>query len=92
MEKQIRDVTILKKYRCRQVVLNYYIDDDFLERREGFYVEEMHIGKNGLSFRRGNEEDISISFEDFPIFTVNSDFQNYYVLKNGSKRLEIYFP
>lgn len=92
MERQIKDISILGKYHNRQVVLNYYKEDDFIEKRDGFYVEAVSVEEKCLSFKKKNEEDLTISLMDYPFFAVNSDFQNYYILTNGSKRLEIYFP
>lgn len=92
MEKLIADVSILNKYQNRQVVVNYYIDDDFLEKREGFHFSEIHIIEMDIIFIKKNEDHYVITVEDFPFFTVNKDFQNYYILENGSSRIEIYFP
>lgn len=92
MEKLIADVSILEKYQNRQVVINYYVNDDFLVDRVGFHFMEIHRVDMDITFIKKNDDNYVISLEDFPFFSVNEDFQNYFMLQNGTSRIEIYFP
>ncbi|WP_102347668.1 hypothetical protein [Bacillus sp. Marseille-P3661] len=91
MEKQLENLEILKGYQNRQVVLNYYQDEDFLWKREGFHFKSIKLSTDKLEFI--NDESIYIiTLKDFPVYFMITDFQNYFSLQNGTDRVEIYFP
>jgi hypothetical protein len=92
MEKRLEDLSILEEYHNRQTVLNYYHDDDFLWKRDGFYFQSIVLTDEDLIFRKENESIITIPLKGYTSFTINSDFQNYYFFRSGSDRLELYFP
>ncbi|MBB6444845.1 hypothetical protein [Bacillus benzoevorans] len=91
MEK-LSDYSILTGYSNRQVILNEYLDEDYLEERHGFHFQTVAVTDSILAFSRKGKSDFYIPIEKSAHFYVNDDFQNYYILRNGSKRLEIYFP
>jgi len=92
MEKPISDLVILEDYHSRQVVLNYYQDDDFLWKRDGFCFDKVKLSGGCLVFSKKDGKDTKICVNEFPVKVVNSQFPNYYIFQNGSNRLEIYFP
>ncbi|QCJ42455.1 hypothetical protein FAY30_11320 [Bacillus sp. S3] len=92
MEKQLDDLSIFEEYRDRQVILNYYQDDDFLSKRDGFHFVSIQFADGQLLFFKNDGNSTAISLQEFQTRVINSDFQNYYVCRNGRDRLEIYFP
>ncbi|MDQ0199418.1 hypothetical protein [Neobacillus ginsengisoli] len=92
MEKKIENLTIFTKYQHLQVILNYYLDEDMLVQRDGFHFESIQITADCLSFLGKNGGDFTINLKDYPEKCVNTDFQNFYILRNNTSRLEIYFP
>ncbi len=91
MEKLI-DVTILEKYKNRQVIINVYVDEDYLNERHGFHFQSVTVTESGLAFIRKEKTDFLIAMDQAARFYVNNDFQNYYILRVESKRIEVYFP
>jgi hypothetical protein len=92
MEKKITDLFILETFKDRQVVLNYYCDVDFLVKRDGFSFQSLKISEGSLFFTKNDETCCRISIENYPNVYKDNQFPNYFVLKNNSDRLEIYFP
>lgn len=92
MEKQSADLTILKDYRKRQVILNYYRDEDFLWQRDGFHFESVETADNVLMFTKGDGSIKKIPLKNYPSSFVDNSFPNYFIFRNGEDRLEIYFP
>jgi hypothetical protein len=92
MEKQISDLQILETYQNRQVILNYYQDEELLIQRDGFFFQSIKYTKESLSFLKINGTTISINLKEYPTNFINTDFQNYYTLRNQTDKLEIYFP
>ncbi|WML56216.1 hypothetical protein [Neobacillus sp. PS2-9] len=92
MEKQLSDLSIFESYRNRQVILNYYQDGDFLWKRDGFHFELIQIGTEQLLFLKGNDSTISVPINDYKTAVINTQFPNFFILRNGEDRLEIYFP
>ncbi|MED4205064.1 hypothetical protein [Neobacillus mesonae] len=92
MEQPLHDFTIFEDYRNRQVVLNYYQEDDFLWKRDGFHFETIHVNGKILLFFKKDGRTVELPLTNFTAAAINSDFQNYYIFKNGKCRLEIYFP
>jgi ribosome maturation factor RimP len=94
MENPIEDLSIFSKYRNRQVVLNYYIEDDFLLKRDGFEFETIKVSNEQISFFKKGKEIFSVPLSDFSSATRNDEFQDFYIFRgaNLQKRLELYFP
>lgn len=88
----MHDVTVLTEYRNRQVVLNYYQDGDFLWKRDGFHFTVIELINGSLVFSKPDGKSVVISLKEFESTAICSDFQNYYIFRNGNNRLEMYFP
>lgn len=91
MEKLIA-IPILEKYNNRQVIINEYVDEDYLEERHGFYFQSVIVAEEGIAFKRNGKNDFLIPLNKSALFYVNDDFQNYYILRRSKKRIEVYFP
>ena len=91
MEK-LSDISLLEKYNHRQVIINEYLDEDYLNERQGFHFETVIVTEAGIAFTRKEKKDFLIPLESSTRFYVNDDFQNYYILRVGSTRIEVYFP
>jgi hypothetical protein len=92
MENPIVDLTCFEAYQNRQVILNYYEEEDLLWKREGFHFISIKVDNKLIIFNR-KQGVFTFSAEEYPIVMKNNDFQHYYILfapKLGS-RLEIYF-
>lgn len=92
MEKQIESVTFFTKYQNRQVILNYYDQDDMLFQRDGFHFESIQVTADCLSFSKNDRSDLTINLNVYTQKCINTDFQNYYIFRNNTGRLDIYFP
>ncbi|MCL6570092.1 MAG: hypothetical protein K6T88_00215 [Bacillus sp. (in: Bacteria)] len=92
MEKQMTNLSIFEDYRNRQVILNYYQEEDFLWKRDGFHVESIHVSLEYLVFTKSDGSQLTIALNDFSTAAINYDFQNYYVFRKEQERVEIYFP
>lgn len=92
MEKKIKDKIILETYKDRQVVLNYYNNDGFLVKRDGFSFQSLKLWDHYLLFTKKGETYCRISIENYPDLFLDNQFPNFYVLRNKTDRLEIYFP
>ena len=92
MEKQLSNLSIFESYRNRQVILNYYQDEDFLWKRDGFHFDSIQFGSNQLQFIKGSDSIISVPINDYKTAVINTQFPNFFILRNGEDRLEIYFP
>jgi hypothetical protein len=92
MEKQLSDLSCFAEYHHRQVVLNYYRDEDFLWKRDGFHFEYVKFAEGKLVLLVKGGYLTSVDLGDFESVVLNTDFPNYYICRKGSDRLEIYFP
>jgi hypothetical protein len=92
MEKKLKDLVVLEAFKNRQVVLNYYCDDDYLVKREGFSFQSLKLSYGSLVFTKKDETNFRITIENYPEVYKESQFPNFYVLRNNTDRLEIYFP
>lgn len=92
MEKQLTALSSLTKYKDRQVVINLYSNDGFLEKREGFHFEGICLSKTEISFIKKNKETFSIPLLPYPSVFAADDFPNYFILKNKDRKIELYFP
>ena len=92
MEKQLKDLSALTSYQNTQVILNYFQDEDLLYQRDGFHFVSIQLTETALIFIKSDEISITIELKDYPQVYINTDFPNYYTLKNNRNLLEIYFP
>ena len=93
MEKQLDNLAVLTEYQNRQVILNYYCDEDYLYDRYGFNFKTIEVTLDALSFiKEDGSEQHEILLKEYPETYINSDFQHYYTLRNGENRIDIYFP
>ena len=92
MEIQMMDLAVFAGYHNRQVILNYYDDEDFLWKRDGFHFHSIQLLNNQLLFSKRDGNILTISLKNYDTVARNNDFQNYYLLRKGEARLEIYFP
>jgi len=92
MNKKNVALTEIIKYRNRQVVLNYYDNDEFLFKREGFFFDSIEIKENHLNFSQKDTYIFSLSLIDFPASRIMSDFANHYAIYNNYNVIYIYFP
>jgi len=91
MERIGIDLICFEEYRNRQVILNYYEEDDFLWRREGFHFTSIKVDHEQIIFKRKQGAFI-VSLKEFPNVLKNHDFPNYYTFYALNSRLEMYFP
>ncbi|MDP4104812.1 MAG: hypothetical protein Q8935_07650 [Bacillota bacterium] len=92
MEKKLKDLYVLDAFNNRQVVLNYYNDVDFLVKRDGFSFQSLKLSDGTLTFTKKDETCFKVTIENYPDVYVDNQFPNFYVLRNNTDRLEIYFP
>ncbi|WP_169803647.1 hypothetical protein [Neobacillus niacini] len=92
MEKQLNDYSILTNHQNRQVILNYYSEDEMLYQRDGFHFQTIQITKTALVFTKKDGTNYSIEKQHYPLAYIKTDFQNYYTLKNNQGWLDVYFP
>jgi hypothetical protein len=52
MEKQLNDLSVLSNYQNRQVILNYYQDDDMMIKRDGFHFQSIQVTESALIFTK----------------------------------------
>ena len=92
MEEQLENLAVFESYKNRQVILNYYDAEDFLWKRDGFQFISLQLINGELSFIKKDGNNVTIPLKSYETVAKNSDFQNYYIFRNGEERLEIYFP
>lgn len=92
MEKKLKDLYVLETFNNRQVVLNYYNDVDFLVKRDGFSFQSLKLSDGTLTFTKKDETCFKVTIENYPDVYIDNQFPNFYVLRNNTDRLEIYFP
>ncbi|MDQ1146201.1 hypothetical protein QE429_003028 [Bacillus sp. SORGH_AS 510] len=93
MENQLNDLSILTSYRNRQVILNYYQDEDFLWRRDGFHFESIQLENEQLMFSKPDGDNVfTISLKKYGRAIRDTQFPNYFILLCCGERLGIYFP
>lgn len=92
MNKQNTALAEIIKYRNRQVVLNYYDNDDSLFEREGFFFDSIQIKENQLKFVQNDTYIFSLSLIDYPESKIMLDFANHYAIHNNYYVIYIYFP
>ena len=92
MEIQTKNIDFFEGYSNRQVVLNYYNEEDYLWKRDGFHFYSLQILNDQLIFLKKDGKFLTISLSYYENIVRNNDFQNYFLLWKDMERLEIYFP
>lgn len=92
MEKRITNLFELEIYKDRQVVINHYIEDDFLAKRDGFHFNSLKIMGDTIIFTKNNGNCYELSINQYRELYKDSQFPNYFIFRNNKERLEIYFP
>jgi hypothetical protein len=92
MEKKLKDLNDLEAFKNRQVVLNYYIDIDFLVKRDGFSFHSLKLSDGLLTFTKKEKTCYRVRIDTYPEVYRDDQFPNFYILRNNTDRLEIYFP
>ena len=82
----------LNQYKNRQAVLNYYEDEELVQR-DGLDFESIHVTDDEIQFLIGEKVKESIDLSKYKTFERSTEFfKNYFELKNGVNILRIYFP
>ncbi|MEH6991696.1 hypothetical protein V7075_03190 [Neobacillus drentensis] len=92
MEKQLNSLSALSNYQNRQVILNYYQDEDMMVKRDGFHFQSIQGTESAIIFTKIDGTLVKIDIKDYPHACINTDFQNYFTLRNHENHLDIYFP
>ncbi|WP_147535213.1 hypothetical protein [Bacillus marasmi] len=94
MGEKTMDLFNLSHYQNRQVVLNYYDEEDFLWKRDGFEFDSLEVSIENLSFIKRSNNVLIITFKDYPYLLRDNDYQDYFILQSNNfrKRIELYFP
>lgn len=92
MEKQMTVLDHIKNYRNRQVVLNYYDDEDFLHQRDGLFFDTVEIDEHFVSFIKNGVTVYQLSRIEYPHTKVLHDFNHHYLFFNDTSHVDIYFP
>lgn len=92
MENQITGLDQIKTYHDRQVVLNYYDEDDFLHQRDGLYFNSIQIDEELILFMKDKQVAYQLSRNEYPHFKVLTDFNHHYLFYNDLYHVDIYFP
>ncbi|HHY73562.1 MAG TPA: hypothetical protein GX497_10110 [Bacillus bacterium] len=93
METEINTIkTSLSEYKNRQAILNYYEDEELVQR-DGLDFETIHVTGSEIQFLVGDRIKETINLSQYKTFERSTEFfKNYYELKNGANILRIYFP
>ncbi|MEH7496874.1 hypothetical protein [Cytobacillus firmus] len=91
MEKQMNDLTILCDYKNRQVILNYYYEDELISR-DGTDFDSIYVHHGSIYFIKHKKQVLTINSRKYRNALIGEGFQNYYVMRRDEERLDIYFP
>lgn len=91
MENSVVKLAILYMYDHRQVIINIY-DEDELSQRDGFYFEKVQLTEEMLTFIINEHNSFVIEIVESARLYKDNSFQNFFVLENGTRQIEIYFP
>lgn len=93
METEIKIIQeSLNQYKNRQAVLNYYEDEELVQR-DGLDFETIHVTDEEIQFLIGEKVKEAIDLSKYKTFERSNEFfKNYFELKNGVNILRIYFP
>ncbi len=81
----------LMEYTNQQVVMNWYEDEQLIERN-GFFFSCLRVEDNTLHFIKDNEVKQTISLKNYQTIEILPDFRDFFQLTNGAHILQIYFP
>lgn len=87
------DTSILQLFHHRQVVINFY-DDDELVDRVGFHFDTMTIDTMEVRFIKNDTSIYTLQLNNDMKFVATTEFKNHYrFLQEGTaKRIDLYFP
>lgn len=93
METEIKFIQeSLNQYKNRQAVLNYYEDEELVQR-DGLDFESIHVTDDEIQFLVGEKAKEAIDLTKYKTFARSTEFfKNYFELKDGINILRIYFP
>ena len=91
MEKQVRDLTILCDYKNRHVILNYYYEEELIDR-DGISFNEIYVHHGTIYFIKNRKRIVTINSKKYRNILIGEDFQNYYIMRRDKNRIDIYFP
>lgn len=93
LETEIKTIKkSLEQYSNRQVVLNYYIDEELVQR-DGLDFQSIIVTDREIKFLNDEKVKATIDLSQYKTFEASKEFfKNYFALKNGTSTLGIYFP
>ena len=73
---------------------HFYEDEDVLFQRDGFHFHSLEFLSESeeLLFTKMDGSCCTITIKNYSDRYIDSQFPNYFVLRNGSERMDIYFP
>lgn len=82
----------LDQYINRQAVLNYYIDEELVQR-DRLDFQTIIVTDQEIKFLNDDKIKATIDLSQYKTFEPSKEFfKNYFALKNGTSTLGIYFP
>jgi len=84
-------LSLLTEYRHRQVVVNFYEEDE-LVARDGFFFDGIERSGSMLSFIKDGHIRLSIRLDDYPRHRTVHDFPRHYRFYSQHRAVELYFP
>lgn len=81
----------LSNYHHRQVILNYYLQDELIGK-DGFQFDTIEIAAQNLTILKDEKPLVSIDTSEYPGISKSGTFPNFFVLENNRNRTELYFP
>ncbi|MBB6282519.1 hypothetical protein [Geobacillus subterraneus] len=84
-------LSLLTEYRHRQVVVNFYEEDE-LVARDGFFFDGIERSDGLLSFIKDGRIRWSIPLDDYPSYEAVHDFPRHYRFYGQHRAVELYFP
>lgn len=87
----MKDLTILCDYKNRQVILNYYYEDELISR-DGTDFDSIYVHQGTVYFIKHKKQVLTINPRNYCQTLIGEEFQNYYIMRRDQDRLEIYIP
>jgi hypothetical protein len=84
-------IEYLTHFQNQQVVLNFYENDELVQR-DGIRFESVEIADQQLLFKRGETVLYSLPLNKWKTFRQRTEFKNYFILENKDAWIDIYFP
>lgn len=84
--------SVLEQYHDRQIIMNYYDHEETLYKRDGLDFDNIKVTDTTIDIIKNESILLSIYLHDYLHLCINTEFQNYYTLKNTNSQLDIYFP